>query len=345
MTAAVDRIHEDEIARQRALEVASFIVEAPAGAGKTELLTQRYLRLLAVVDNPEEVLALTFTNKAATEMRDRILGSLERAASGELPEQPHKQLTFELARQVLAHDRERAWRLLGHPGRLRITTLDALCASLARQMPYLSRFGAQPGVSDDVAAHYATAARRTLEMVEAGNADAEVVATALAFMDNNAGRLEHLLVAMLGRRDQWLHHAARIESGAMKAEVEAGFAALIERDLAQIGLLLDSRWQSLLMPLARFAAANVPDILEPLAEWTATLQPDIADLPQWQALATLLLTGTGTLRKALNKNIGFPADKPLKAQKDAMSALLADLGGVDGLEAALGQLGGLPYPE
>jgi len=345
LSAALDRLQEDEIARRRALEVASFIVEAPAGAGKTELLTQRYLRLLAVVDHPEEVLALTFTNKAATEMRDRILGSLERAASGEMPAQAHKQLTFELAQQVLAHDAARGWRLLGHPGRLRITTLDALCASLARQMPYLSRFGAQPGVAEDAEAHYATAARRTLEMVEGDGADAEVVAAALAFMDNNAGRLEKLLISMLGRRDQWLHHASRIESGEMQVEVEAGFAALIERDLAQMAALLDTGWQARLMPLARFAAANVPGVLDPILDWNAPLTADIADLPAWQALATLLLTGTGTLRKALNKNIGFPADKEAKPHKEAMGELLAELAGLPGIEEKLGVLGQLPRPE
>ncbi len=345
MNTPVDRLAEDEAARSRALDVASFIVEAPAGAGKTELLTQRFLRLLAVVDHPEEVLALTFTNKAATEMRDRILGSLERAARGEMPEQAHRQLTFGLARQVLAHDAERGWGLLGHPGRLRITTLDALCASLARQMPYLSRFGAQPGVAEDADAHYATAARRTLEMVEAGTPDAEVVAAALAFMDNNAGRLEKLLITMLGRRDQWLHHAARIESGAMKGEVEAGFAALIERDLATVAALLDRRIQSLLMPLARFAAANAPGVLDAIFGWNSPLTAAIADLAQWQAVAGLLLTGSGTLRKTVDKRIGFPADKEFGDQKKAMLELLGELRGVAGLEEALAMLVKLPQPE
>ena len=339
-----DRLAEDQAARLRALEVASFIVEAPAGAGKTELLTQRYLRLLAVVDNPEEVLALTFTNKAATEMRDRILGSLELAADGELPAQPHKQLTFKLAQTVLGHDAERGWNLLAHPGRLRITTLDALCASLARQMPYLSRFGGQPGVTDDAEAHYATAARRTLEMLEAGDADAEVVAQALSCMANDAGRLERLLVAMLGKRDQWLHHATSIDSGALRDEVEAGFAALLERDLALAASCLDGREQSLLMPLARFAAANVPALLAPLADWNTPLSAALADLPRWQALANLLLTGSGSLRKTVDKRIGFPADKALAEPKKAFLERLADLRGVAGLEGALAALPGLPSP-
>ncbi len=345
MTPAVDRLAEDEAARCRALEVASWIVEAPAGAGKTELLTQRYLRLLAIVEHPEEVLALTFTNKAATEMRDRILGSLERAASGAVPAQPHKRLTSDLASQVLAQDTKRGWGLLGHPGRLRITTLDALCTSLARQMPYLSRFGSQPGVTEDAAAHYATAARRTLEMVESGTPDAEVVAEALAFMNNDARRLEKLLIAMLGRRDQWLHHASRIENGALKPEVEAGFAALIERDLAVVAGLVDARMQARLMPLARFAAANAPGLIDAILDWNLPLTATIADLRQWQAVAGLLLTGSGTLRKTVDKRIGFPADKACADRKTAMLELLAELRGSAGLEEALGMLVRLPQPE
>ena len=341
---AVDRLREDEIARGRALELASFIVEAPAGAGKTELLTQRTLRLLAIVEEPEEVLALTFTNKAATEMRDRILGSLEAATreAGELPS--HKRETRKWALAVLARDAERGWNLLAHPGRLRITTLDALCAGLARQMPFLSRFGAQPAVTDDAEAHYATAARRTLAMVEADTPDAAVVAAALAFMDNDAGRLERLLVSMLGRRDQWLQHAARVDGGVLRAEVEAGFAALVERELASAADLLNAAWQVRLMPLARFAAANVPDTLAPLLDWQSSLGAQIEDLSAWRALAALLLTADGGFRKAPNKNIGFPAGKEFAGQKAAMGELLADLASVPGLESALAGIGGLPSP-
>ena len=48
---------------------------------------------------------------------------------------------------------------------------------------------------------------------------------------------------------------------------------------------------------ARFAAANQPAMFDALADWSAPLAADIADLARWRAVASLLLTGSGTLRK------------------------------------------------
>ena len=102
----------DAAERERALDTAeSFIVQAPAGSGKTELLIQRYLALLAHVEDPESIVAITFTIKAAAEMRDRVLGALENAGSAVEPSSPHARLTYRLAQAALACDRKLNWGL------------------------------------------------------------------------------------------------------------------------------------------------------------------------------------------------------------------------------------------
>ena len=129
----------DEAARETALDpTQSFIVQAPAGSGKTELLIQRYLALLATVQQPEQVVAITFTRKAAAEMRRRVLRALRAAADDAPSERPHERTAFDLARAVIARDRELDWQVLAQPQRLRIDTLDAFNAWLARQLPVLA---------------------------------------------------------------------------------------------------------------------------------------------------------------------------------------------------------------
>src|SRR5580765_4108846 len=91
-------LEADAAARERALEPGrSCLVQAPAGSGKTELLIQRFLALLARVERPEEIVAMTFTRKAAGEMRERIVAALNAALAGTAVDSPHAQRTRELA--------------------------------------------------------------------------------------------------------------------------------------------------------------------------------------------------------------------------------------------------------
>jgi ATP-dependent exoDNAse (exonuclease V) beta subunit len=90
LMSANDSRPDDTAARERALDATrSFLVQAPAGSGKTELLIQRFLMLLAHVDRPERIVAMTFTRKAAGEMRERVIEALRDAAAGHPVALPH----------------------------------------------------------------------------------------------------------------------------------------------------------------------------------------------------------------------------------------------------------------
>jgi len=329
---------DDGINRERALELTSFIVEAPAGAGKTELLTQRYLKLLQTVNEPEEIIAITFTNKAAAEMRLRILDSLMKAARQEKPAQAHKQITYDLSLKALERSAVQNWQLVANPSRLRIFTIDSLCAHLARQMPLMSRFGSQPRVALDATALYETAAEQTLALLE-DQAHSDIIRAALRYVDNDAGQLRKLLVRMLEKRDQWLHHA-QFEVDAETLQQTLRF--MIEQEIQMAAAVFNTRFQSALMPLARFAAAQLPPEhpIALLADWHEPLPLDADGLQQWLAVCELLLTKDNTIRAKVDKNTGFPADK--KDEKADFSAFLASVGADAGIALALARMRGLP---
>ncbi len=273
----------DRAVREQALDwERSFIVRAPAGSGKTGLLIQRYLALLARVDHPEEVVAITFTIKAAAEMRNRVVEALE-SARGEPPLGAYERSTFELARRALARDDERDWRIAAQPSRLRIQTIDALCLSLVRQMAWSSRLGAEVRLVASAGDHYRAAAREVLALLEDTASEWRApIATLLAHLDNDVPRFEAVLVSMLAHRDHWLRHV-QPDAGAGKTRrhrLEAGLALAVRDELAVLGASLPDA-------LGQAVTANEGRELP-------GLRPE--DLAGWQAIAEALLTKTGKPR-------------------------------------------------
>ena len=294
----------DAAARRRALDPAgSFIVQAPAGSGKTELLVQRVLALIARADNPESVVAITFTKKAAGEMRERILLALREAAASPEPSEPYLAGRWRLARAVLARDSERGWRLLDHPGRLRIDTIDALCYSLTRQMPWVSRFGAPPDLIEDAAELYHRAARRALGHLDDGGPAADDVERLLVHLDNNFGVVEELLVTMLVRRDQWLRH---IVQDVRREDLEAALENTVRAYLVELEKTAPPALVKELPWLKQHAAENLGD-------------------GGWPGIAELLLTKSGEYRARVDRRLGFPPGSPKKLRMEDLLETLRSL--------------------
>jgi ATP-dependent exoDNAse (exonuclease V) beta subunit len=366
----------DQPQRRRALDPAnSVLVQAPAGSGKTDLLTRRFLSLLTQVEDSNQIVAITFTKAAAAEMRHRILSKLEEAAvepeggggfnpriePSELaralaPEENSDPFSIEsLAQRALAHSQALGWNLLDQPAQLRISTIDSFCRDLALQQPLLSGLGDGLGIYGQPEELYRRAARQALQQIDGADpALRSAIEALLLWRDNNWQEMENLLVEMLQSRDRWMHDFVlerEQDWDALRERLERPFAKAIEQSLTGLGHLFDqvpgSRDESL--ALARFACRQGASALfQPLAEL-----PDFpsgftnADALEeahsaYLCLAELLLTKEGSLRKQVTKNLGFPADrKPEKAQ---ILDLIARLAAIPALESSLAAVRTLPPP-
>lgn len=223
----------DQAVREQALDPQrSFIVQAPAGSGKTELLVQRYLRLLGREQEPDAVLAITFTRKAAAEMRERVSKSLREAASGAPKAPAHQRRSLRLARRVLEQSRRRGWDLPDNPSRLRIITIDALGSWLAVSSPVSSGGGALGNLRADAKPLYEQAAKTLLrDGIRHGKQDVEML---LQHLDGEGQQFAERVAGMLGRREQWLPMLGT--EGSTEA-LNAALRGLVEREA---GRMLDS---------------------------------------------------------------------------------------------------------
>ncbi len=318
----------------------SCLVQAPAGAGKTELLTQRVLALLAIVDEPENILALTFTRKAAAEMRQRVLEALA-APEPDADASAHKRETWQLAQQAMRRCEEKGWHLLQHPARLQMMTLDSFTFSLARQLPLLSGLGQMPTPSEHVDVLYRQAAEAALnEAMRDYPAEAECV---LLHQDHQTAATINLLADMLERREQWLQEVAAHarDMPALRRMIEQNLAAVITEQLRQCDALLPAASKQTLLPLMQFAGGNLGD--ESLQQISCWPEAELAQLSEWQRIADfLLLKGKPAFRSNVNKNQGFPAGKDMADFKTAMQAMLGELDEITELAGSLHALRLLP---
>jgi ATP-dependent helicase/nuclease subunit A len=173
----------DAAARARAVDPRfNVALDASAGTGKTRVLVDRYVNLLRAGVDPANILAMTFTRKAATEMRDRIVDTLGGAAErGEITAARWKEL------------RERL-------GDIAISTIDAFCLSLLREFPLEADLDPGFAVADDseVPRLVDESLDRALRICRSVARDDERVALVFAQLGERRARAG--LAALLGRR-------------------------------------------------------------------------------------------------------------------------------------------------
>ena len=343
----------DKVARDCAIEAdVSVLVQAPAGSGKTTLLAQRYLRILGQVDAPERILALTFTRRAAQEMRERVLQALAAARLEQCPQGMNRE-TFGLAVGASRHLDALHLDIIRQPSRLRIETIDAFNAWLAGQLPISARAGSALQVLADARPCYEEAARRTLAH-RSDDGFGIAVDRVLALDDQRWRRLVALIAELLPSRDRWLPLlAGRLQAASMlddgelqrvRRHLDEDLQLLVLRALMRVGEVLGPArlgvLSALVLGAAHRAAQEQPE-LNPWLEDGSTLRADTADLARWRGAARLLFTEEGELRKRLTRNEGFP---PGCADKLPMRDLLQELEQDADARCALEEICSLPEP-
>ena len=319
----------DQDIRDELLDVnQSFIVQAPAGSGKTEILTQRILALLANVQKPENVLAITFTRKAAAEMRERVITALLNGKN-KPPLSAYELSRWKLAKNVLAHDKKNGWNLLSNPNRLNIYTIDALSAKLSGSVPLLSQTGTVPKIEENAFQLYQLAAERLLASIGDNDAISENIKTLLIHKDNNLKQVIDLIANLLGKRLQWLSRINVSDHELTCRQILASLETIIEEKIHKVYRSLPANIIAELPALLAQASSCLRaggkkqfSNLAALSTFDHIGLPNSSDIGLWKAIAEMMLKASLSnpeFYKKPSKSNGFPL--PKDAQNEIQSIL------------------------
>ncbi|MGH9639808.1 MAG: UvrD-helicase domain-containing protein, partial [Bryobacteraceae bacterium] len=353
---ALHPVQPDQPHRVRALDpFRSILVQAPAGSGKTDLLTRRFLRLLAEVESPGQIVAMTFSRAAAAEMRHRIMERIEEAANPESAAAPDREMAV-LASAAFARSRTLNWNLTDLPAQLRIYTIDSFCRELALQQPLATGLGGGLDIAALPNQIYRRAARQALQQVDGADPSlSEAIATLLDWRDNNWLEMERLLVEMLEHRDRWMHGFVlerEPDWESLRVRLERPFANAARASLNRLSQLLDQvpNAREELLELARFACeepgVNLPWQLAECVEIPAGPFADAVESAKdvFTSAAGFLQTQKGAWKssKGLKTADGFPSTPRGRAGKARFATLIGVLAAIPGLESALASVRDLP---
>ena len=268
----------------------SFLVQAPAGSGKTTTLANRILQLLTVVNSPKEIIAMSFTNKAAAEMHHKVKDQYKKLENKEIVKK------IELRAKKLKWDRN-------YLELLQIMTIDSLASKITRQTPILSK-SLFMNISEDPHSIYESAVKETMK-------DSQQLSELFPFLNYDYQKIEKQLIKQLETRDEWLDKVINYTDLGPKS---------IENEIKAYWSNETGKYVSELIKL--FNKDQIEDIKNILSYLDSNFVHQENKIDFWLIFRDLIMTKEGEFRKQFSLKEGFSKDKEGEFHKEKLLEII-----------------------
>ena len=294
MTARLDAVNPNN----------SVCVNAGAGSGKTSLLLERYLNCLSIANKPEEVLAITFTNKAVNEILERVHTAFKSTNDPVPNDEYHKKIYFS-AKKVIERSNLLGWNVEKNLTRLKIMTFDTYSASISKRLPMLSGF-VSGNVDENPSYLYEKAVVETFLLMDSTGTSVpdevkESLKNVLYACRNRLDVATPLFVDLLMKREQWVGNMMEFDEHENIRVIGRMIEDVLMKSFLHVKETIPSED---LRQIVSFSNNN--EKLSLLSGIPLNRNIEIQDVPSIQALVNLYITKAGLIRSKVTSREGFP---------------------------------------